>query len=130
MMNGHISLSPSEWRVMEQLWDSAPQTITQLTQALEAETGWSKHTVISFLNRMEKKGAVTYQEIGRAKAYFPAYDRQDVSREEAERFLERVFSGSLGLMVSSLVEGKNLSEEELEQLRSLLDRAEGGGGDA
>ena len=129
-MNEHASLSPAEWRVMEKLWDGAPQTITQLTAGLEEETGWSKHTVISFLNRMEKKGAVTYRENGRAKEYFPAYVREEATVEEAERFLDRVFSGSLGLMVSSLVEGKHLKEEELRELRDILDRAEGGGGDA
>ena len=129
-MERHVSLSPSEWRVMEALWDRAPQTITQLTAGLEEETGWGKHTVISFLNRMEKKGAVTYRENGRAKEYSPAYVREEAGLEEAERFLDRVFSGSLGLMVSSLVEGKQVKEEELKQLRDILDRAEGGGRDA
>lgn len=128
-MKEKVSLSPSEWRVMEKLWEEAPKTTMELAAALEGETGWSKHTVISFLNRMEKKGAVTYRENGRAKAYCPAYAREEATLEEAERFLDRVFSGSLGLMVSTLVEGKELSQEELSQLREILERAEGGGED-
>lgn len=128
-MTERISLSPSEWRVMEKLWEGGPLTIMQLTADLDEETGWSKHTVISFLNRMEKKGAVTHREVGRAKVYSPVCAREAVSREEAERFLDRVFGGSLSWMVSSLVADKNLSEEELQQLRAILDRAEGGGED-
>ena len=124
-MEGHTSLSASEWKVMEKLWDRSPQTIAQLTAALEAETGWGKHTVISFLNRMEKKQAVTYEEVGRAKAYAPAYPREEAGREEAERFLDRVFGGSLGLMVSSLVGGENLTDADLEQLEDILRRARG-----
>ena len=122
---GHISLTASEWKLMEKLWDKAPQTIAQLTGALEEETGWGKHTVISFLNRMEKKGAVKYEEVGRAKAYSPAYPREEAGREEAERFLDRVFGGSLGLMVSSLAQGEGISDEDLRQLEDILRRAKG-----
>lgn len=122
-MEKHNSLSPSEWRVMETLWDSAPRTITQLTAELEAETGWTKHTVISFLNRMEKKGAVTYKEEGRAKAYCPAYPKEEATLEETARFLDRVFGGSLGLMVNSMVAGQALTDQEIGELLDILQKA-------
>ena len=57
-----IHLSDGEWKIMNLLWQQAPRTITQLTAALEQETDWSKHTVITMLNRMEKKGAVCHEE--------------------------------------------------------------------
>lgn len=117
------SLSPAEWRVMEALWDEAPKTIKQLTDTLSTETGWDKHTVISFLNRMTGKGAVCYETQGRAKAYRPAYPREEATLEESERFLDRVFQGRLGLMVSSMVEGSALSEGEIDELLEILRRA-------
>ena len=126
---GHISLTASEWKLMEKLWDKAPQTIAQLTGALEEETGWGKHTVISFLNRMEKKGAVAWKEEGRAKAYYPAYPKEEATLEETERFLGRVFGGRLGLMVSSMVEGRALSDGEIDELLDILRRAKGEGSD-
>lgn len=126
-MGQHVSLSPSEWRVMEALWTGGTGTITQLTAELSEGTGWSKHTVISFLNRMEKKGAVTYVETGRAKVYAPAYPKEEATVEETERFLDRVFGGSLGLMVNSLVEGKALSGEDIDELMEILEKATGGG---
>ena len=127
-MDSHIGLSHAEWRVMEALWERAPRTITQLTAALGEETGWSKHTIISFLNRMEKKGAVTYHEEGRARVYEPACPRQEARRQEAQRFLDRVFAGSLGGLVSTMVDAKGLSEEDVRTLMDILDRAEGGSG--
>ena len=127
-MEEPISLTASEWRVMEALWDRGGQTIAQLTAALEGETGWGKHTVISFLNRMEKKGAVTYHEAGRARVYQPACPRQEARRQEAQRFLDRVFAGSLGGLVSTMVDAKGLSEEDVRTLMDILDRAEGGSG--
>lgn len=128
-MDSHIGLSHAEWRVMEALWERAPRTITQLTAALEEETGWSKHTIISFLNRMEKKGAVTYREEGRARAYSPAYPREEATLEEAERFLGRVFGGRVGLLVSSMVDHRALSDAEIDELLEILRRAKEGGHD-
>ena len=51
-------LSDGEWTLMKALWEDAPMTITQLTAAMKDSTGWSKHTIISMLSRMEAKGAV------------------------------------------------------------------------
>ena len=66
-----VKLSDAEWKIMIRLWESSPKTITELTAELKEETGWSKHTVISLLNRMEDKQAVSYQEGKRAKLYYP-----------------------------------------------------------
>ena len=41
-------VTESEWKILQQLWQHEPLTIMQLTHALEQETGWSKHTIISF----------------------------------------------------------------------------------
>ena len=53
-----INLSDGEWSIMNELWEAAPKTITQLTAALKQSTGWSKHTIITMLGRMESKGVV------------------------------------------------------------------------
>ena len=127
-MAEHVSLSPSEWKVMEALWEASPRTIKALTDALAASTGWGKHTIISFLNRMEKKGAVTYDETGRARGYRPAYPKEEATMEETERFLDRVFGGSLGLMVNALVENQSLSDRDIQELMDILEKAQGGGG--
>lgn len=64
----HILLSDGEWKLMNRLWEDSPATITQLTERLAGETGWGKHTIITMLGRLEKKGAVAHRENGRAKS--------------------------------------------------------------
>ena len=120
-----INLSDSEWKLMNHLWARSPQTITELTAVLRAETGWSKNTVITMLSRLETKGAVRYEPGGRARRYFPSVQREDAALAETESFLSKVYGGSLGLMVSSLVESRALSEEDLAELAAILERAEG-----
>ena len=61
------NLTDAEWKLMHRLWEQSPQTITQLTAALSAETGWEKHTVITMLTRLEAKGAVRHEEGARER---------------------------------------------------------------
>lgn len=119
-----INLSDGEWNIMNVLWETAPKTITQLTAALKESTGWSKHTIITMLGRMESKGAVKYEQGVRAKQYFPTVERAETVLEETESFLDKVYSGSLGLMVNTMVEKNSLSKEEIDELYAILKRAE------
>ena len=61
-----VNLSDAEWKIMNVLWEQAPRTMMQITNALKAETGWTKHTVMSFLKRMEEKDALHYEEGAKA----------------------------------------------------------------
>ncbi len=119
-----VRLSEAEWKVMDVLWEEAPRTIMQLTRRFAETTGWTKHTVMTFLKRMEEKGAVYYEEGERAKQYYPKIDRQEAALQETEEFLEKVFGGRMGLMLNTMVERKALSGEEISELYEILQRAE------
>lgn len=119
-----INLSDGEWNIMNVLWETAPKTITQLTAALKESTGWSKHTIITMLGRMESKGVVKYEQGVRAKQYFPTVERVETVLEETESFLDKVYSGSLGLMVNTMVEKNSISKEEIDELYAILKKAE------
>ena len=122
-----LNLSDGEWKLMNRLWDRSPLTITELTAALREDTGWSKNTIITMLSRLEAKGAVRYEEGQRAKRYFPCAGREDAALAETESFLDKVYGGSLGLMVSNLVASRQLTETEIAELSAILERAGGDG---
>lgn len=119
-----INLSDGEWKLMNRLWEHAPRTITELTAALKEETGWSKNTIITMLARLEAKGAVRHETGERAKQYYPAVDRKDAARAETESFLGKVYGGSLGLMMSAMVESRQLTEADIAELTAILEKAE------
>ncbi|MDE6852210.1 MAG: BlaI/MecI/CopY family transcriptional regulator [Lachnospiraceae bacterium] len=121
-----MKLSDGEWKIMQLLWKKSPKTIIQLTKDLESETGWTKHTVISYLKRMEEKGAVRYQTEGRAKAFYPAIEERDAELQETRYFLDKVFQGKLGLLLHTMVQQHNFSDDEIEELQSILDQAKRG----
>ena len=119
-----ISLSDGEWKLMEHLWSEAPRTITQLVHALEPETGWAKATIITMRSRLESKGAVRWESGGRARQYFPAVSREAVSAAETRSFLDKVYHGSVGLLVNAMAHKNALSEDDIDELYDILRRAE------
>ncbi|MDE7220830.1 MAG: BlaI/MecI/CopY family transcriptional regulator [Oscillospiraceae bacterium] len=126
-MEKTIGLSDSEWKLMNRLWEHNPMTIAELTAAARTETGWSKNTVITMLSRLEAKGAVRCEQGERAKRYYPVLERKDAARKETEDFLGKVYGGSLGLMMSALVESRGLSRSDIAELSAILEKAGGNG---
>ena len=119
-----VNLSDSEWKLMNLLWADAPRTITELVYQLKEDTGWSKHTVISMLSRLEAKGAVRHEEGARAKQFYPTIAPEGTKIRETQSFLERLYNGSLGLMLNTLVQEREISKEEIDELYAILKKAE------
>ena len=122
MSHTQSSLAAGEWQIMERLWETPPMTLMELVRALAPETGWSKSTIVTMVTRLEAKGAVRHEEGARAKAYYPAVDRETAARAETESFLGKVYGGSLGLLVSAMVESRALTEEDLAELSAILEK--------
>lgn len=121
----HMRLSDGEWKLMKALWRRQPQTLAELVRALNVETGWSKATVFMMLKRLIAKGAVVMDDSGKLQKYSASIVYADVEPEETESFLSRVYGGSVGMMVSNLVGRGALSEQEIQELKAILDAAEG-----
>ncbi len=121
-----INLSDGEWKLMEKLWEGKARTITELTAALKDETGWSKHTVITMLSRLEDKGVVTWDIGPHARKYRPLLRRDAAQRQETESFLDKVYGGRLGLMVNALVDSQALTQADIDELTAILEKAKGG----
>ena len=118
-----ITLSAGEWRIMERLWEKTPQTLTELVRTLGPDTGWSKSTIVTMVGRLEAKGAVTYTEGGRARQYAPAIPREQAALEETESLLRRVYRGSVGMLVNTLADGRGLTDQDIEELSAVLEKA-------
>ena len=123
-----IKLTASEWNVLSCLWEESPRTVMQIVGELERTVGWHRSSTITTLHRMEDKGLIRCEQAGRGRAYTPLVDREQAAVAETRSFLDRVYQGSVGMMMSAMAQRQELSGEEIAQLRSILDQAEKGGG--
>ena len=83
----------------------------------------SKSTVNTLLGRMVDKGILYYEEGGKARQYYPAVRREDAAMAETESLLQRVYQGSVSMMMSTLVKENALSDAEIEELYEILRKA-------
>ena len=117
-------LTASEWNILNCLWERSPRTVMQLAGELEKTVGWARSTTITVLHRMEAKGLVRCEQAGRGKAYVPLVERDQAAVAETRSFLDRVYQGSVGMMMSAMAQWEGLSRDQIAQLRAILDQAE------
>lgn len=120
MKKKNAILQQSDRYIMEKLWEESPRTITQLYHELKEEQGWSKSTVNTLLTRMVEKGIIYYEEGCRARQYYPAVKREDAAVAETENFLQRVYKGSVGMMMNTMIRESAFSHEGIEELYEIL----------
>lgn len=122
MCEEKISVTESELKILELLWKKGARTVRQIQEELEAETGWSKHTVISLLKRMIQKN--TAVELGRSPLlYVSAVSRESVVKQQSRSLAGRLFGGSMTRMLSTLVAQEDLTDQEIDDLMEQLQRA-------
>ena len=117
-------LREAEWHVLESLWAASPKVGSQIVADMEARKGWSRSTTLTMLRRMTEKGLIACDDSGKMKTYTSLIRREDAVKRETESFLERVYQGSVSMLLNSFVEKQKLSAGEIKELRQILDQAE------
>jgi len=72
------------------------------------------------LRRLVKKKAVGVEQQN-VMMYYPLVKESDVVRIETDMFLNRVYMGSVNLLVKGFLDNGSLSEQELDELQRLID---------
>ncbi len=119
-----IKLTSSEWNILNCLWEQSPRTVMQIVGELEQTVGWARSTTITTLHRMEAKHLVRCRQAGRGKTYVPLVEKNQAVLAETRSFLDRVYQGSVGMMMSTMAKQEGLSREQIAHLRAILDEAE------
>lgn len=113
-------LTKAEEDVMQLLWDAGRATVSELLERL-AEPKPPHSTVSSVVRILEKKGFVGHKAYGKTHEYFPLIGKSDYGRNSLGDVLRNYFDGSVTRLVSHLVEDKQLSESDLQELMAKLD---------
>ena len=127
MKNKTINLTSAEWTVMECLWEKSPRTGREATQWLGGKMDWNRSTTLTLLSRLEAKDAIYCDTEDGMKSFKPLIHREDAALQETENFLDRVYQGSLSLLVSSFTKKQTLPQEEIDELYAILRQAEEAG---
>ena len=115
-------ISEAEFEVMKIVWKSAPINTNEITERLLKTTSWSAKTSQTLIKRLVTKGALTYEKQGRVFVYTPLVEENEYISQQSNSFIKRFYDGDISAMLSAYLENNQLSETELNHLRSLLSK--------
>lgn len=118
------SLTPTEWHLMECLWEHAPRTGREAAEYMAASQRWSRSTTLTLLRRMTAKGFIECHEENGVKVFSPLIARTDAAVRETDSFLSRVYRGSVSTLLSAVTQRQNLTRQEIEELYEIIRQAE------
>ncbi|CDQ38710.1 Regulatory protein BlaI [Virgibacillus salexigens] len=116
------SISEAEWEVMTVLWENAPLTANEVISSLQEQKDWKPKTVRTLLDRLAYKQVISVNKDQRVYTFYPNYAQDDCQHAEAQSFIQRIYGGTLKSMLVQFIEDDSLSEEEINELRSILDK--------
>ena len=118
------NLTPTEWHLMECLWENAPRTGREAAEYMAAAQGWSRSTTLTLLRRMSAKGFIACEEENGVNVYSPLIARAEAAVRETDSFLSRVYWGSVSTLLSALTQRQNLTKSEIDELYEIIRKAE------
>jgi len=121
-------LTPLELKVMNILWSLKEAYVKDIIAHWPEKPAPAYNTVSTVIRILEdeKKAFVGHKTVGRSHLYFPIVGRSKYQQRALHNMIDNVFSGSLTGMVSSLLDDEQVSTDELDALRNLIDNSDSG----
>lgn len=118
-------ISDAELEIMKIIW-SNPQEVTLFPYIMDglAEKGkpCQKNTLIVLLSRLVNKGYLSAKKIGRRNEYTAFVSETEYQTEQTKNFLGKIYEGNAKGLVTNLISGDLLTDEEYEDLKKLLEK--------
>ena len=118
-------ISDAELEIMKIVWGN-PQEVTLFSYIMDglAARGkpCQKNTLIVLLTRLMNKGFLSARKIGRRNEYTTLVSETEYQTAQTKNLLEKVYEGSAKGLVSNLIMGDLLSDEEYDELKKMLEK--------
>ncbi len=125
--DGRQRLSPGELDVMRELWRGGRLTVNEVHAAVNErlKKKLNRNTILVQLQRVENKGWIDHERVGRAYYYYPVVSYEQAAAELTRDFRQRMFDGSAVDLVKCLFQDGALDGGEIEELQALIDEKTG-----
>lgn len=118
-MNKSNKITDSEWKVMEILWSNGQLKASRIIEELQPHTKWSDNTIRTLINRLVDKNVLGVKK-ERVNEYYPIISREKSMENETDKFIEKVYKGSAGLLISNFIKSNKLTVEDLKMIKETL----------
>ena len=116
-----MQLSKSEEQLMQFLWKRDKAFLKELLQDFP-DPKPATTTVATLLKRMADKGFIDYTTVGKSREYFPLVKKSDYFSKHVNGLIKNFFNNSASQFASFFTRETDLTNEELEELRKIIDQ--------
>lgn len=120
MPKKEANITESEWAILKVVWEQQPCAAPGVQEALKDKKDWTYGTVKTLMDRMVKKGLLTTEKIRNLYLYRAQISKAEACGKELLKAIKRAFDGAFSPAMQFLVESNKLSDEEIDDLRKLL----------
>ena len=117
------SLGQLQRMVIEVVWELGEGTVHQVRDRLSRRKKPAYTTVLTAMQKLERAGWLRHRSQGKSYIYMPTRTRQEADASSLKRFVKKAFDGDAMLIFQHLIRQSNLTDEELRQLRKMIDEA-------
>jgi predicted transcriptional regulator len=119
------SLTDLQLVVMEALWSLREGTLADVHGAIAARgKELAPTTVATMLQRLSKQGWVSAKKVGRTFIYRPQVERHEAAQGALQRLVRSFFGGSVSAVTAQLLKSEQLTAEDIEEMRRLIEEKE------
>lgn len=115
-----MKLSKTEEELMNHLW-RLKKAMTKDLIEVYPEPKPAITTIATLLKRMQDKKFVDYKQLGRSREYYPLVKKKDYFSKHVNGLIKNFFNDSASQFASFFTQETNLTKEELEDLKSIID---------
>jgi BlaI family penicillinase repressor len=120
MAKTNYQLTEAEWAIMKAVWDNQPCAAPTVQEMLQNQKGWTYSTVKTMMDRMADKGLLATERIRNLVLYRSAITKKQAQNSEIMRAVKRAFDGALTPMMQFLLDSKELSQKQLNELEATI----------
>jgi BlaI family penicillinase repressor len=119
-----LRLTELQLELMRVIWRRGAATAADVHRALGSKRGFAQSTVATLLRRLEKKGALTHDTLGRQFVYRPAVSSDTVRRSMLRELAERLLPTEVPELLNHLFAARKIGADEIEQVKKLIEEKE------
>ncbi len=125
-MNLPIKPTDSELEILQVIWENGPTTVRQINDLLNQKRTVGYTTTLKLLQIMAQKGIVSVDKSQRQHIYDARLNQDETQLRLIDQFLETTFGGSAKKLVMQVLGNKKPGKRELDEIKALINRLEGG----
>ncbi|MDQ0859874.1 BlaI/MecI/CopY family transcriptional regulator [Bacillus sp. V2I10] len=117
-------LGPLELEVMKVIWSRKEGTVQHVLIELNKQNSYAYTTIMTIMNRLDKKGILTRSKLGKGYEYKPCYSPNELIQQNSSEQVEHLLHHYGDIAITQFVDAVGHNPDQLNKLKELIQKLE------